>query len=141
VGHGLSNGGDPPIQGVVGGGHGDAWRGLGLAVGYHHLSHVHESAHLLHELDGTGRSGHYPRAQAGKVVLIKVGVLELGHKHGGNAMQSSALLLLHRGHHRDGIEVLGGKDHGGSVGHAGHIGEDHTEAVVEGDGNAEAVLF
>ena len=34
-----------------------------------------------------------------------------------------------------------GQDHGRTVGNTGHVAEDHAEAVVERDGDAEPVLF
>ena len=137
--HGPADGRNPLLQGIIGGGHGDAGRGLRLAVGDHHLSHIHEGAHLLHELNGAGRSSHDSRSQAGEIVFGKIGVLKLRDEHGGHSVHSSAALLLDGRHDQDGIEVLGRQHHCRPVRHAGQIGEHHAKAMVKGNRYAKPV--
>jgi hypothetical protein len=42
--------------------------------------------------------------------------------------------------HAERIEGFARDDHGRAVRDAGQVGQDHSEAVIEGDGNAEPVI-
>ena len=68
-------------------------------------------------------------------------MLELADEHRRHAVERSAALLLHGLHGEHGVVSLGGDDHRRAVRRACEVAEDHAEAVIEGDGDANAVLF
>ena len=73
------------LERVVGGSLGAGGRGLGHAVAYAHLGHVHARGDLLHHLHRTRRAGHHAGAQRRKVGRGKIGMGKLGDEHRGHA--------------------------------------------------------
>ena len=88
---------------------------------------------------GQGRAGHDTGAKRGEIVLGKVGVVEHGDEHGGHAVDGDASFVLDRREGRGRVEGVGGIDDGGATGGAAEVAHHHAEAVVEGNGDAEAV--
>ena len=116
-------------------------RRLGHAVADGHLVHVHPLDHLLHDLDRARRAGHDPGPQAGEVVLLEVGVVELGDEHRRDAVEARAALLLDGRQHGGRLERRLGDDHRRAVGGAAEIAHHHPEAVVEGHRDADPVVL
>src|SRR5581483_7371339 len=141
----LDVGVDPPhrrhpvLQAVVGRRLGRHRGGLGHAVGDGDVLHVHAGYHLFHDLHRAGRAGHDARPQRGEVEALELGALELGDEHRRHAVEAGAALLGHGPQRRDGLEAGFGDDDGRPVGGAGQVAEDHPEAVVEGDRDADPV--
>ena len=82
------------VDGIVGVGHGDDRRAFRLTVRDDQFSNVHIGEHALHQLDGAGRAGHHPGAQAGEIESGEVGHSQLGDVHGGHAVDRSAGFAL-----------------------------------------------
>src|SRR5208337_2737504 len=141
VREGPADRGDPALERVPGCRHRDAGARLGLAVDDHDLAHVHPGIDFLHDLDRAGGTGHDPRAEGPQVVLREVRMRELGNEHGRDAVECRAALFFDSFQHFLGIEGRGWQHHGRTVGDAGKVTEDHAEAVVEWDGNAEPVIL
>ena len=112
-----------------------------MAVGDGDAVGAHAVDDLAHNLDGTGGTGHDAGAQGGEVELGKVGMAELGDEHGGHAVDGGAAFGGYGAQGLEGIKVLGGNDHGGAVDDAVEAAHDATEAVVEGNRDAQAVVF
>ena len=72
---------------------------------------------------------------------VEFGMLQLGNEHGGYAMDGGAPLSFHGHQGLARVEVLRRHHHGRSGGGAGQGAQHRTEAVVEGHGDAETVLF
>ena len=67
-------------------------------------------------------------------------MVELGDKHGGHAIDGCTALLMDRGEHHEGVELL---DHHlrTAVGQTVHRGEHHAEAMEQGHADAELVVL
>ena len=68
-------------------------------------------------------------------------MLKLGDEHGRHTVQRGTALLLHRLQRWSCLEAFAGHHHSGAMGHTREIGEHHAEAVIERDGDAEAVAL
>ena len=71
----------------------------------------------------------------------KSGMAELGDEHGGHAVDGGAAFGGYGPQGLEGIEMIGGNDHGGAVDNAVEAAHNATEAVVEGNRDAQAVIF
>ena len=141
AGQNLAHGGDATLDTVVGEGLGNHRRGLGLAVGDGDAVGAHAVDDLTHNLDGTGGTSHDAGAQGREVEVGELGMAELGDEHGGHAVDGGAPLSGDGVQGLEGIKVLGGNDHGGAVDNAVEAAHDATKAVVEGNRDAQAVVF
>ena len=136
-----TDGGDPPLQRILARRlHGDG-RGLGHPVADRDLGDVHQRLHLPHHLDRTRRARHHAGAQRRQVELGEARVAELGDEHAGNAVERRAAFGAHRFQGEEGIERLARGHDASTVGGAGEVADHHPEAVVEGHGNAHAVVL
>ena len=141
MGQGLADRRHAQFQRVVHRGLRDHRRGFGQSVGNGHLFEVHQVHDALHHLNRTRRAGHDSGAQRAEIETQKLGMVQFRNEHGGNAVQNGATLSL------DGFE--GSKrieescrDHHRRAGHyAGQIAQHHSEAVVEGHRDTEAVAM
>jgi hypothetical protein len=75
-----------------------------------------------------------------EVELGEARMIELGDEHGGHAVEGGAALVLDGLEDGERVEGLAGDDHAGAVAEAGEVAHDHAEAVIEGDGDADAVV-
>ena len=105
------------------------------------LGHAHPVDDLLHHLDRAGRARHDAGPEAGQVVGLDAGDRQLGDEHRGDAVKARAALVLYRLERLHRVEGRGRDDHGRAVAGCGQVAHHHAEAVVEGDGNADPVLF
>jgi hypothetical protein len=68
------------------------------------------------------------------------GVFQNRDEHRRNTVQRRASLGLDGFEHAERIEGFARDDHGCAVRDAGQVGQDHSEAVIEREGNAEPVV-
>ena len=114
---------------------------LGLPVSNGHLMGAHAVYDLPHYFDGAGRTCHDARAKGRDVETVEVWVVQLGYKHGGNAIKSSAPLPLQHLQRFQGVEVFGGNDDCRAVGDAAKIAHHTAKAVVKGHRDAQPVVL
>ena len=141
MGRRAANRADALVDGVVGRGHVIDGAGLGLAVGYEHILHVHFAYHPLHDLHRAGGTRHDPGAQTAEIVVVEIGEVEFGNEHGGDAMQCRTALLRHSRQRRRRVKGLARKYRGRTVGDARQVTHHHAEAVVQGHRNAQSVVL
>ena len=67
-------------------------------------------------------------------------MLELGDKHGRDAVQSCAFVARHRRERRLSIETLAGENHAGADRGAGEHAQHHAETMIKRHRNAQTIL-
>src|SRR6202789_1485635 len=100
---------------------------------------MHLFDHAAHDCDGTGRSGHDAAAQTGQIEFPETRMIEHRNEHGRDAVKTGALLRLDRLQGGKGVEAAARIDSRGAVAHAIEVSHAHAEAVVERNGDADAI--
>ena len=62
-------------------------------------------------------------------------------KHGGYAVQACTFFVLHGLQCQQGVEGVIGVNRRGAMGQAGQVAHNHTKAVVQRNGDAQAILI
>src|SRR5919112_3412559 len=88
--------GDAPLRRVVDGALKADRAGFRHAVGDGDLTHVHLLDDPSHPLNRTGRTSHDPCAQGAQIKSCELRMVQLGDEHGGDTVERSATLGLHR---------------------------------------------
>ena len=126
------------VERVVDAGMGHARGRFGESV-YAGHPHEHLFFHLFHQFHGTERTSHDAGAQAGEVEHIEHGVVEFSDKHGGYAVEGGTAFFVDGSQDHQRVEAF---HHylGAAVGQTVHGGQDHAEAVEEGNADAQLVV-
>ena len=129
---------------VVRGRHGGYGARFRHAVADGQFGQVEDPVQFSHQLGwdaGAGGDAGAEVFEAGVGYGAVLEELEFGEEHGWDAVEGGAFFLLHALEGGEGVEGFGWENDGGAVGGGGHVAEYAAEAVEEGRGTADDVVF